>query len=138
VFLNNSSCAISNIKEVCSLELEYLMISCRPYILPREFIYINRSHLFSTTKLMLALRRPSTSCIGPEVNKKILTQKRCSKWMVTDAGKLKSVLPNFYQHVTCATRGIKNLKITFTPHTEMHTKLSLVLHLANLTITLSS
>ena len=39
-----------------------------------------------------------------------------------NAGKLKSALPHFYQHVTCATRGKKT---TFTPHTEMRTKLSL-------------
>jgi hypothetical protein len=45
-----------------------------------------------------------------------------------NAGKLKSVIPNFYQHVTCTTRGKK------TPHTETRTKLSLVLHMANLTI----
>ena len=39
-FINNSWCSISNIKNIsrlCSLELEYLMISCRPYYLPREF-----------------------------------------------------------------------------------------------------
>ena len=43
----------------------------------------------------------------------------------------KSVLPNFYQHVKCATIG-KKLSTTFTPHTEMHTKLSPAIHLANL------
>jgi hypothetical protein len=35
-------------------------------------------------------------------------------------------------------RGEKRFQTTFTPHTEMHTKLSLALHLANLTIILSS
>ena len=53
-----------------------------------------------------------------------------------NAGKLKSVLPNFYQHVKCATRGKKNLGHC-TPHAEMRTKLSLALHLVNLTTTLS-
>jgi hypothetical protein len=55
-----------------------------------------------------------------------------------NAGKLKSVLPNFYQHVKCATRGGKKLWPTFTPHTETPTKLYLALHLANLTIIISS
>jgi hypothetical protein len=39
-FANNSWCAMSNIKEVlryCSPKVEYLMISCRPHYLPREF-----------------------------------------------------------------------------------------------------
>ena len=40
LFVNNSLCVMSNIKEVLryrSTEVEYLMISCRPYYLPREF-----------------------------------------------------------------------------------------------------
>ena len=48
LFVNNSWCAMSNIKEVwryCSPEGEYLMISCRP---PRVFTSIC-SHLFTTT-----------------------------------------------------------------------------------------
>uniref|UniRef100_A0A8C7FJH4 Mitochondrial glutamate carrier 1 n=1 Tax=Oncorhynchus kisutch TaxID=8019 RepID=A0A8C7FJH4_ONCKI len=46
LFVNNSWCTKSNIKEVsrfCSPEVEYLMISCRPH-------YIFRSCLFTTTK----------------------------------------------------------------------------------------
>jgi hypothetical protein len=38
IFVNNSRCTIS--KEVyryCSTEVEYLMTSCRPHYLPREF-----------------------------------------------------------------------------------------------------
>jgi hypothetical protein len=54
-----------------------------------------------------------------------------------NAGKLKSVIPHFYQHVKLANKGEKN-STTFTPHTEIRTKLSLALHLANLTIILSS
>jgi hypothetical protein len=60
------------------------------------------------------------SCIPPEFNKKTPTQ----RW-------------RFYQHVKRASRG-KKLWTIFTPHTEMHTKLSLALHLANLTIIISS
>ena len=40
IFVNNSWCAMSNIKEVlryCSPEVEYILISCRPHYLPREF-----------------------------------------------------------------------------------------------------
>jgi hypothetical protein len=48
-----------------------------------------------------------------------------------NAGKLKSVLPQFYQHVICATRGKKSKPPL------LHTQ-RFALHLANLTIILSS
>jgi hypothetical protein len=49
LFVNNSWCTKS--KEVlrfCSPEVEYIMISCRPHYLPREFIYIFCSCLVTT------------------------------------------------------------------------------------------
>jgi hypothetical protein len=52
-----------------------------------------------------------------------------------NAGKLKSVVPNFYQHFKCAASG-KKLWTTFTQHTETHTKLFLAVHFENLTIIL--
>jgi hypothetical protein len=36
-----------------------------------------------------------------------------------NAGKLKSVLPNFYQHIKCATRGKKNSRPLLV-HTQRH------------------
>jgi hypothetical protein len=50
-----------------------------------------------------------------------------------NAVKLKSILPYFYQQITCANRGGKTSRSPL-----LHTQLSLTLHLANLTITLSS
>jgi hypothetical protein len=43
LFVNNRWCVMSNIKEVsryCLPEVEYIMISCRPHDLPREFLSI--------------------------------------------------------------------------------------------------
>ena len=38
IFVNNSRCTISKeISSYCSPEVEFLMISCRPHYLPREF-----------------------------------------------------------------------------------------------------
>jgi hypothetical protein len=58
-----------------------------------------------------------------------------------NAGELKSILSHFYQHVRCATRD-KNekdyLDQLYSTHTETRIKVSLTLHLANLTIILSS
>ena len=54
LFVNNSWCMMSNIKEVlryCSPEVEYLKISCRPHYLPREFSSILFVYyLFTTTE----------------------------------------------------------------------------------------
>jgi hypothetical protein len=53
------------------------------------------------------------------------------------AGKLKSVLPIFYKHCKRATRGKTTLDHLYSTHRDAY-KLSLALHLANLTIILSS
>ena len=37
-----------------------------------------------------------------------------------NAGKLKSVLPHFYQHVTCATRGKKTLDHLYSTHRDAY------------------
>ena len=40
IYLNGSWCTISKeVSRFCSPEEEYLMISCRPHYLPREFLY---------------------------------------------------------------------------------------------------
>ena len=62
LFVNNSWCAMSNIKKVSRYylpEVEYLMISCRPHYLPREFssilfvaVYF-KSHTDAGTKTAL-------------------------------------------------------------------------------------
>ena len=89
-------------------EVEYLMISCKPHKLPRAFssvfflaVYIppqtdagtktTLNELYSISKQENA-HPEATLLVAGEFN----------------AGKLKSVLPNFYQHVKCATRGKKN------------------------------
>ena len=51
-----------------------------------------------------------------------------------NAGKLKSVLPHFYQHVKCATRGKITLDHLYSTHRDAYK----ALHLANVSIILSS
>ena len=55
---------------------------------------------------MLALRPFLTSCTRPQLN--IHPEAVLLVAGDFNAGKLKSVLPHFYQHVTCATRGKKS------------------------------
>jgi hypothetical protein len=82
------------------------MISCRPHYLPREFSSI----------LFIAVYLPPQTDAGTktalnELYKAISKQENAHPEVALlvaggfNAGKLKSVLPNFYQHVTCATRG---------------------------------
>jgi hypothetical protein len=44
-----------------------------------------------------------------------------------NAGKLKSVLPNFYQHVNCATRGNTTLDDLYTTHRNAYPVVSLAM-----------
>ena len=108
LFVNNSWCAMYNIKGVsryCSPEVEYLMISCRPHYLPRDFSSI----------LFVAVHLPPQNESGTKtalnqlykaISKEENAHPEAMLQVAGDfnAGKLKSVLPTFYQHVTCATR----------------------------------
>ena len=90
------------------------MISCRPHYLPREFssvffvaVYILPQADVGTKKALNEL----FSAISNQEN----THPEAALLVAGDfnAGKLKSVLPNFYQHVKSATR--KELWTTYTP-----------------------
>ena len=110
LFVNNSWCTKSDINEVsrfCSPEVEYLMISCRPHYLPRVF-----SSIF-----FVSVYLPPQTDAGTKtaLNFKAISKQENAHSEVAllvsmdfKAGKLKSVLPHFNQHVTCATRGKKN------------------------------
>jgi hypothetical protein len=79
IYINNSWCTIS--KEVSrfgSPEVEYLMISCRPHYLPREFSFVFFVAWTYHHWPMLALRPHSNSCIQPYANRKTLIQRRRS------------------------------------------------------------
>ena len=136
IFVNNSWCMISKeVSSYCSPEIECLMISCKPQYLPREF-----SSVFFVAVYIPPQTEAGTKIALNELYSAISKQENdhpeagLSVARDFNAGKLKSVLLNFYQHVKYATRGGKKLWTTFTPHTETRAKLSLALHLGNLTI----
>ena len=107
------------------------MISCRPHYLPREF-----SSVFFVAVYITAQSEVGTKTALNELYSAISKQENAHPEAVLlvagdfNAGKLKSVLPNFHQHVKCATRGKKIQRDAY--------KLSLNHHLANLTIIVSS
>ena len=64
IFVINSWCTKSNSKEVsrfCLAEVEYLMTSCRPHYLPREFVYLppqtNAGTKTATNELHMAISK---------------------------------------------------------------------------------
>jgi phenylalanyl-tRNA synthetase beta subunit len=84
------------------------MISCRPHYLPKEF----------TSIFFVAFYLPQQTDSGTltalnELYKAISKQQNVHPDVALivagdfNAGKLKSVLPHFYQHITCATKGEK-------------------------------
>ena len=127
LFVNNSWCAMSNIKEVsryCSPEVEYLMISSRPHYLPREF----------SSVLFVAMYLPPQNEAGTKTTlsqhyKAIIKEENAhpeAALLVAgdfNTGKLKSVLSHFYQHVTCATRGKKTLDHLSSTHRDAYNTL---------------
>ena len=97
------------------------MISCRPHYLQREFSPI----------IFVAVYIPpqSEACTKIALNE---LYSAISKWEKAhpegallvagdfNAGKLKSVLPNFYQHVKCATRGKITLDHLYSTHRDAY------------------
>ena len=108
LFVNNSWCTTSNINEVSRYrlpEVEYLVISCRLHYLPRKF----------SSTLFVAVYLPPQPDAGTKtalnqlykaISKEENAHSEAALLVAGDfkAGKLKSVSPIFYQHVTCATR----------------------------------
>ena len=110
---------MSNIKDVssyCSPEVEYFMISCRPHYLPREFssVFFIAVYIPPQTD---AGTKTSLNQLYKAINKQENAHPEATLLVAGDfnAGKLKSVLPNFYQHVTCATRGEKSSHLQLRP-----------------------
>jgi predicted secreted Zn-dependent protease len=90
------------------LEVEFLMISCRPHYLPREFSSI----LFVTVYLPPQTDADTKTVLNllyKAISKQEKAHPEAALLVARDfnAGKLKSIFPHFYQHVTCATRGKK-------------------------------
>ena len=97
------------------------MISCRPHYLPREFkseffvaVYIP-PHTEAGTKTAL---NELYSTISKQENTH--TEVALQVAVNFNAGKLKSALPNFYQHVKCATRGKKTPDHLYSTHRDAY------------------
>ncbi|KAI3361940.1 hypothetical protein L3Q82_012284 [Scortum barcoo] len=104
----------------CSLDLEHLMIRCRPYYLPQEFrsvvmtaVYVP-PHADNNNKAMDELfgviDRTETS--RPE-----------AAFIVAgdfNSANLRKVLPRYHQHISCPTRGENTLDHVYTPYADTY------------------
>lgn len=138
IYVNKSWCKDSVIVDTyCSADLEFLIIKCRPFYLPREFTCIIAAAVY----------------VPPDANANVAMKELCaavSKLQTLHpdgafivAGDfnhctLRSVLPKFHQNVSCTTRGHKTLdhvytnvsdayKVTPLPHLGQSDHLSLFL-----------
>jgi hypothetical protein len=109
IFVNNSWCTkYKEVSRFCSPEVEYLMISCRPRYLPREF-----TSIFFVAVYIPPQTNAGTKTALNELYTVISKQENAlpdAALLVArdfNAGKFLSVLPYLYQHVKCATRGKK-------------------------------
>ena len=122
IFVNNSYCTIS--KEVsifCSPEVEYLIISCRPHYLPREFSSVFFVVVYIPPQIE-AGTKTALNVLYSAISKEENDHPEAALLVAGDinAGKLKSVLPNFYQHVKCAARGKTILDLLYSTHRDAY------------------
>ena len=82
------------------------MISCRPHYLPREVTSTFFKAVYLPTQTD-AGTKPALNELYKAISKQENAHPQAALLVGGDfnAGKLKSVLPHFYQHVKCATRG---------------------------------
>jgi hypothetical protein len=97
------------------------MISCRPHYLPREF-----SSVFFVAVYIPPQSEAGTKTALNELYSAISKQENAhpetALLVVVDfnAGKLKSALPNYYQHVKCATRKKRTLDHLYSTHRDTY------------------
>ena len=102
------------VSSYCSPEVEYLMINCRPQSVFFVAVYIPPPSKADTKIAMNELY----SSISKQEN----AHPEAALLVAGDfnAVKLKSVLPNFYQHVKFATRGEKTLDHLYSTHRDTY------------------
>lgn len=115
---------ISTLSGHCSPHLEYLIIKCQSFYLPCEF-----------TPIITSNPPQADTGMGLSELHSVLSgfQKKHLDTALIVAGNfnkanLRHVMPNFYQHITCPTRGLE-LWATVTHLTSKATKLSHTQHL---------
>jgi len=109
VYVSNNWCTnVVTVDSHCSPDLEYVTIKCRPIYLPRDFTVV------MITAVYIRPDANANSAIGHLNGSKSNQQIMYPDTVHITAGNfnhadLKKVLPQFHQHVKCATRGTNTL-----------------------------
>jgi hypothetical protein len=97
------------------------MISCRPHYLQREFSSIFFVAVYLPPQTDTGTKTPLNE-LYKAISKQDNAYPEAALLVAGDlnAGKLKSVLTHFYQHVTCATRGKKTPEHLYSTHRDAY------------------
>ena len=107
--VNQSWCTNTEIKsQFCSPDIESLTIKCRPHYLPREFsaVILTAVYIQPRANATTALRQLSDTVTKFENDHPDAVSIVAGDFNHTN---MKTVLPKYYQHVSCPTRGDKIL-----------------------------
>ncbi|KAI5628338.1 gastrula zinc finger protein XlCGF28.1-like [Silurus asotus] len=116
LMVNKHWCDSANIVPLsrsCTPNLELLTIKCRPFYLPREFSLVIVSAVYIPPQV-------DTDTAVWDLHETLTlhqTQHRVAALIVVedfDSANLKRALLNFYQHITCPTRGKRTLDHCYT------------------------
>ena len=109
VFINNLWCGdIQTVKKHCSPDVEFLLLKCRPYYLPREFTAV------FLVAVYIPPRANSAAALGVLHDVISVLETAHPDAVFITAGdfnqcNLRTVFPKYYQHVDIPTRGENTL-----------------------------
>ncbi|KAK0146238.1 RNA-directed DNA polymerase from mobile element jockey [Merluccius polli] len=114
IYINKDWCTNSVIVgRHCSANLEFLMVKCRPFYLPREFTsaIVTAAYIPPDANAKLAMDE-----LHAAISKQQTAHPEAAFIVAGDFNhsNLKTVLPKFHQHVSCHTRGDKTLDHVYT------------------------
>ncbi|KAA0724168.1 putative RNA-directed DNA polymerase from transposon BS [Triplophysa tibetana] len=120
IYVNKAWCTNSVIVgRHCSANLEFLMVKCRPFYLPREFTstIITAAYIPPDADAKLAMKE-----LHAAISKQQTAHPEAAFIVAGDFNhsNLKTVLPKFHQHVSCHTRGNKTLDHVYTNMAEAY------------------
>uniref|UniRef100_A0A669BZP0 Reverse transcriptase domain-containing protein n=1 Tax=Oreochromis niloticus TaxID=8128 RepID=A0A669BZP0_ORENI len=114
VFVNNNWCTNNTVKVVhCCPDIEYMMVQCRPFYLPRELTAITIIAVYVPPQ---ANAKSAMKLLQPSINKQLTTHPDCAMIVAGDFNhaNLKSVLPGFFKNVSFPTRENNTLDQVYT------------------------
>ncbi|KAL0200139.1 hypothetical protein M9458_003326, partial [Cirrhinus mrigala] len=121
IYVNKAWCTNSVILgRHCSADLEFLMVKCRPFYLPREFTstIITAAYIPPDADAKLAVKE-----LHAAISKQQTVHPEAAFIVAGDFNhsNLKTVLPKFHQNIFCHTRGNKTLDHVYTNMAEAYT-----------------